>query len=759
MKNNPSRKCEGRYITKNKGNEINFDEHLDEGAIKGKLLLVPNHKNVDENFIRQDQTFIYDNKNDKNTLKVQISEDRQQHRNLMSQALTTTDYMKLDQTLNTVETPSSSLINRSKSFTNSTQSMDMLNATDTRRYSCASDVSLMSSTSSLSDIWTSYDHGLQEQRKLAHSPNTGVLNQYEEYSNASKWRRNQGSQGSPYSWETEGNDQHFPLDNSTFNGKRSLGGLMDSQYEKNKGSSGLRCDTGLSDLTGYARLPSFGFHPDKEFISEMGSVEDRRDSVMSNFSDRRSSGFSSDSDRRDSNASIADRYFHSNTNITKSASSSGILNSSNMHDLKEEDEKTSSPKRYVSIMDPCMIFVPEWLKSLRLHKYTSIIMSFTYEQMLELTDEKLERLNITKGARRKIISSIQKLKERGNLLSAIIRDIENVSCDVKKVLTDLEAVLRSPIKLQLNSEMGNEQNKVRHNSARDSGTEVSGSEDDEDHDECIWKPDWDGETLIERLMTTLRKVCSLLLLSQNTDPKHVSMFTNLLDICLSREVFQPHQKQLMLSWRHKIISIWGHLPPLNQVITSQRIDRKFLPPQAHIPAQVWGSCQQHTTPRHSIPNRETQAMYSAMENLHCQERQNTGSKHPLLLQRKSAPNIRSWQDFSTSPVTYRKRSSFQCATTHDSEYQHLREPGDTFSLSMFAPPTSEQVFERRDEEPRLSHNSFPSHPEKHLREQFLCEPQQMVTNIFVTSPETPAESELNTRLESLCLSVTEHALS
>ena len=39
-------------------------------------------------------------------------------------------------------------------------------------------------------------------------------------------------------------------------------------------------------------------------------------------------------------------------------------------------------------------------------------MSFTYEEMLTLTEDQLEAKGVTKGARRKIISNIQKLMNR-----------------------------------------------------------------------------------------------------------------------------------------------------------------------------------------------------------------------------------------------------------------------------------------------------------------------------------------------------------
>ena len=69
--------------------------------------------------------------------------------------------------------------------------------------------------------------------------------------------------------------------------------------------------------------------------------------------------------------------------------------------------------------NPGMRGVPEWLKSLRLHKYTNLLLSLTYEEMVELDEDKLEALGVTKGARRKIVASIVKLKERQAQLKAI----------------------------------------------------------------------------------------------------------------------------------------------------------------------------------------------------------------------------------------------------------------------------------------------------------------------------------------------------
>jgi hypothetical protein len=68
--------------------------------------------------------------------------------------------------------------------------------------------------------------------------------------------------------------------------------------------------------------------------------------------------------------------------------------------------------------------VPVWLKSLRLHKYTRMFQEMTYDEMMALNDQKLEERQVTKGARRKILQSLLKLRDR----SQLIRQLEKVSC-------------------------------------------------------------------------------------------------------------------------------------------------------------------------------------------------------------------------------------------------------------------------------------------------------------------------------------------
>lgn len=71
------------------------------------------------------------------------------------------------------------------------------------------------------------------------------------------------------------------------------------------------------------------------------------------------------------------------------------------------------------LLKPGMREVPAWLKSLRLHKYTAMFAELSYEQMMALDEAELEKRNVTKGARTKILQSIQKLRNRAADLRAM----------------------------------------------------------------------------------------------------------------------------------------------------------------------------------------------------------------------------------------------------------------------------------------------------------------------------------------------------
>jgi hypothetical protein len=89
--------------------------------------------------------------------------------------------------------------------------------------------------------------------------------------------------------------------------------------------------------------------------------------------------------------------------------------------------------------------VPAWLKSLRLHKYSWLFASMTYEEMLALTEEALEARGVTKGARHKIVLSVKKLRERGATLMQLEMDVVKGG-GLRAALEELRLILTTPIK-------------------------------------------------------------------------------------------------------------------------------------------------------------------------------------------------------------------------------------------------------------------------------------------------------------------------
>ena len=201
---------------------------------------------------------------------------------------------------------------------------------------------------------------------------------------------------------------------------------------------------------------------------------------------------SSFSDRR---VSLEDRFSASPSFLKSPSINSKDLCVEGTKELNNPRISIAESKDRVAaeMIKPGMKNVPDWLKSLRLHKYTNLIMRMDYRDMLELTEEKLEEMKVTKGAARKISNSIQKLKERSQLLHDINENVENGAKDMKKILVDLEFILRSPIKIE---DRTNE----------DAALEIEITND--------------GNALICQIIVTMRIVCSNLLLSPNTEPKN-----------------------------------------------------------------------------------------------------------------------------------------------------------------------------------------------------------------------------------------------
>jgi len=255
----------------------------------------------------------------------------------------------------------------------------------------------------------------------------------------------------------------------------------------------------------------------------------------------------------------------------------------------------------------------------------------------------------------------------------------------------------------------------------------------------------------------------------------VALLTSLLDLCLSCDCYLPHQKQLLLSWKHKLYSIWGPLPSPNQ--NTSHKDKTFhmkSPSMGHPSLQsayadfntvptTWAGWDQHLN-----QDKERLTVPPLSESF------NQRKLHPFLMQRKSAPNIESSVLFP-SPRLYKKRYSFQDGAVNLRASLQPR-----YSLPSIEPQLQTNVLPSNQEYPlvtgqesdwgtRLNNASLTfadlwSEKEKSLEadDANACDEvsikEESPTAIIVTDTESSSDTELNSRLECLCLAVTEQAL-
>ncbi|XP_049542428.1 protein Smaug [Anopheles darlingi] len=94
-----------------------------------------------------------------------------------------------------------------------------------------------------------------------------------------------------------------------------------------------------------------------------------------------------------------------------------------------------------------MSSIAHWLKSLRLHKYVWLFSNLTYDQMLGITEEYLQNLSVTKGARHKLALCIQKLNERYGTLRQLEKDLlSGPKVHLGAVLEEMTNIVQTPMK-------------------------------------------------------------------------------------------------------------------------------------------------------------------------------------------------------------------------------------------------------------------------------------------------------------------------
>ncbi|XP_075692413.1 protein Smaug homolog 2 isoform X2 [Rhinoderma darwinii] len=361
--------------------------------------------------------------------------------------------------------------------------------------------------------------------------------------------------------------------------------------------------------------------------------------------------------------------------------------------------------------------VPTWLKSLRLHKYASLFSQMSYEEMMRLTEQHLESQNVTKGARHKIALSIQKLRERPSVLRSLEKDILEGG-NVRNALQELQQIIITPIKYyrpnQTESISSDQTSQRRSNP--DSASK--GSNENEpptgltaDGFQQQSPPTGDLETSVPpladgdipgQLTRVLGKVCTQLLVSR-PDEENITCYLQLLEKCLTHEAFTETQKKRALSWKQQVLKLLRTFP------------RKAL-----LEMQGWAFAS------NSLPIAGSVGPSLARR-----------GQRPFQMPPRAVPpsRIGVMSPGSIGSVSPRHALTSQSTGSQGRQNLWFANPGGSNSM----PCQSHSSVQRT--------HSLPVH----------TSPQSILK--FPPDCQVPvADLEINPRLESLCLSMTEHAL-
>uniref|UniRef100_A0A4W6EHL5 Protein Smaug homolog 1 n=1 Tax=Lates calcarifer TaxID=8187 RepID=A0A4W6EHL5_LATCA len=355
--------------------------------------------------------------------------------------------------------------------------------------------------------------------------------------------------------------------------------------------------------------------------------------------------------------------------------------------------------------------VPAWLKSLRLHKYAALFSTMTYDEMMSLTEEQLEAQKVTKGARHKIVISIQKLKERQNLLRSLEKDVLEGS-NLRAPLQELHQMIMTPIKAFSGGEEASLQRPLLSPESKSaapgshlSGGGGGGGGEAESGTSVIAEGDLPGQ-----FTRVMGKVCTQLLVSRS-DEDNISSYLQLIDKCLIHESFTETQKKRLLSWKQQVQRLFRSIPRKTILdIAGYRPQRSRFGQSNSLPTAgcVGGSVsarrslRQFQMPSRSLPGARLGLLGSG----------------GLL-----GPTPRSSSSTPTGPKQGRQGLWFA-------------NPGGSNSM----PSRTHSSVQRT--------RSLPVHTTPQTMVMF----QQADLQLPVTEP------DINNRLESLCLSMTEHAL-
>ncbi|XP_077141989.1 protein Smaug homolog 2 isoform X1 [Ranitomeya variabilis] len=374
--------------------------------------------------------------------------------------------------------------------------------------------------------------------------------------------------------------------------------------------------------------------------------------------------------------------------------------------------------------------VPSWLKSLRLHKYASLFAQMSYEEMMMLTEQHLESQNVTKGARHKIALSIQKLRERQSVLRSLEKDILEGG-NVRNALQELQQVIITPIKFYRPNQTDSTSSEQTSQRRPNPDSASKGSDENEpptgltaDGFQQQSTPTGDLETSLPpiadgdipgQLTRVLGKVCTQLLVSR-PDEDNIAGYLQLLEKCLTHEAFTETQKKRLGSWKQQIMKLIRTMPR-----------KTLLDMQGYRHQKGCSSCvSSWAFASNSLPIAGSVGPSLARR-----------GQRPFPMPPRAVPPTRIGVISPGSIGGVSPRHSLTSQSTASQGRQNLwfANPGGSNSM----PCQSHSSVQRT--------HSLPVH----------TSPQSILK--FPPDCQVPgADLEINPRLESLCLSMTEHAL-
>ncbi|XP_057692321.1 protein Smaug homolog 1 isoform X5 [Corythoichthys intestinalis] len=352
--------------------------------------------------------------------------------------------------------------------------------------------------------------------------------------------------------------------------------------------------------------------------------------------------------------------------------------------------------------------VPAWLKSLRLHKYAALFSTMTYDEMMSLTEEQLEAQKVTKGARHKIVISIQKLKERQILLRTLEKDVLEGS-NLRVPLQELHQMIMTPIKAFSSGEETSLQRPPINPDSKSStpGSHLTGGGGEAEASSSVIA---EGD-LPSQFTRVMGKVCTQLLVSRS-DEDNISSYLQLIDKCLIHESFSETQKKRLLSWKQQVQRLFRSIPR-----------KTLLDIAGYRPHRSRGFGQSNSLPTTSCVGSSVMARRSLRQ---------------FQMPSRSLPGARLGLLGSSGLLGPTPRSSSSTPSGPKQGRQGL----------WFANPGGSNSMPSRTHSSVQRTRSLPVHTTPQTMVMF----QQADLQLPVTEP------DINNRLESLCLSMTEHAL-